>query len=134
GGSETAYVGHGAGGLIAPTGLSFVPATTNVAVVDILGGAVHRYDAAGNALSDLIAPGGVLNNMFPSDVLFTAANRMWVANIGPNGPPTPAGSVMIFDPTSATPQVPLLTIPGFFASEFAIAPVAVPEPGTLLLV
>jgi hypothetical protein len=135
GGSQSFFVAPETSTLVTAAGLAQVPGTSNIAVVDLAGGAVHQYGAAGNQLADLIAPGGALNGLFPSDVLFTSPTTMWVANLGSNDPPmAPNGSVMLFDLSSATPQTPFMTTNGFFAAEFAVAPVVVPEPGTLLLV
>ena len=66
--------------------------------------------------------------------VFDPLGRMWVASIGDpsTSPPTP-GSVKIFDFTSPTPQTPVITILGINASQFAVIPSAVPEPGTMLL-
>jgi DNA-binding beta-propeller fold protein YncE len=135
GGSQAYFVAPETSTLETPSGLATVAGTSNMAVVDLVGGAIHQYDASGNQLADLIAPNGVLNGQFPSDVLFTSPTTMWVANLGsadPGQPGAPNGSVMLFDLSSSTPQTPFMTTSGFYAAEFAIAPV--PEPGTLLLV
>jgi DNA-binding beta-propeller fold protein YncE len=139
-GSYNYYVAPETSTLVTPAGMSLVPGTNNLAVVDLSGGSIHQYGptsaATGTQLADLIAPGGALNGQFPSDVLFTSPTTMWVATLGSNDPPNPAnGSVMLFDLSSATPQTPFMTTSGFFAGELAIAPLtSVPEPGTLLLV
>ncbi len=137
GGSQAYYVAPETSSLETASGLAAVPGTNNIAVVDLFGGAIHEYDASGNQLADLIAPGGVLNGVSPSDVMFTSPTTMWVATLGsadPGQPGAPNGSVMLFDLSSSTPQTPFMTTSGFYAGEFAIAPVAVPEPGTLLFV
>jgi hypothetical protein len=135
GGSQAYFVAPETTSLLTPAGLASVPGGTgNIAVVDVVGGSVHQYGPAGNALADLISPGGALNGQFPSDVYFDPLGRTWVASIGdPTASPAVPGSVKIFDLSGPTGQTPLLTISGINASQFAVIP-AVPEPGTLLLV
>jgi sugar lactone lactonase YvrE len=138
--TQNYYVAPETTTMLTPAGMALVPGTSNLAVVDLSGGSIHQFGptsaATGSQLADLIAPNGALNGQFPSDVLFTSPTTMWVATLGSNDPPlAPNGSVMLFDLSSATPQTPIMTTSGFFAGEFAVAPVtAVPEPGTLLLV
>jgi hypothetical protein len=136
GGSQAYYVAPETTTLLTPGGLGSVPGGTGrVAVVDVVGGSVHQYDANGSQLADLIAPGGALNGQFPSDVYFDSLGRTWVADIGdPTASPPVPGSVKIFDLSGPTGQTPLLTILGLNASQFAVIPSVVPEPGTMLLV
>jgi hypothetical protein len=133
GGSQSTFVAPGSSTLIAPGGMTLVPGSGNVAVSDVLGGAVHQFSSTGSPLADLIAPGGPLNGQYPSDVYFDPLGHMWVASIGDptTGPPTP-GSIKIFDLNSATPQVPIFTTLGINPSQFAVIPV--PEPGTMFFV
>jgi hypothetical protein len=133
GGSQAYFVAPETSTLVTPGSMAFVPGSGNVAVTDVIGGAVHQFSPAGSPLADLIAPGGTLQGQFPSDVYFDPQGRMWVASIGdPSQAPPVPGSIKIFDLTSGTPQTPIITITGINPSSFAVIPV--PEPGTMLLV
>jgi autotransporter-associated beta strand protein len=127
GGSQSFFVAPETTTLLTPAGMAFVPNTSKLAVVDLSGGAIRQFSSTGSQLPDLIAANGALNGQFPSDVVFGANNPniLWVANLGSNDPPNPPnGSVMLFNLAGPTPQTPIMTTSGFFAAEFAPAPVA----------
>jgi PEP-CTERM motif len=134
GGTQQIFIAPGTTTLETAAGLAQVPGTSNLAVVDLLGGSVAQFGPTGTQLANLIDPTNPsTEGQFPSDVMFTSPTMMWVATLGSNDPPmAPNGSVLLFNLASSTPQTPIMTTTGFFAAEFAIAPV--PEPGTLLLV
>lgn len=96
---------------------------------DLLGGAIKRFDIVTNtALTDLVAPGGALNNEFPSGVLVEESGNILVATLGPVNPPAQAqGELVRFSAAGALLGGPLVS--NIFGS--AIAPV--PEPTSLAL-
>jgi sugar lactone lactonase YvrE len=88
------------GGLVSPAGLRF-GTDGNLYVVDLLVGAVRSYDpTTGDYLGDFIAPGGDLNNQFPSDLLFDSQGNLLVADLG-NNFMKPTGNVKAFDASGA---------------------------------
>jgi hypothetical protein len=128
--NQSTFVAPGSSTLIAPGGMGLVPGSGNVAVSDVLGGAIHQFSSTGTALADLVSAGGQLNGQYPSDVYFDPLGHMWVASIGdPSaGPPIP-GSIKIFDLASGPSAAPIFTTLGINPSQFAVIPV--PEPGTM---
>ncbi len=112
------------------TGYAGLAVTGNTLLyADLLGGAIKRYDIGTNApLPDLVAPGGALNNEFPSGLLVENAGTILVATLGPVNPPQQAqGDLLRFSAVGAQIGGPLVS--NIFGS--ALAPV--PEPGSLAL-
>ncbi|MFO0811006.1 MAG: PEP-CTERM sorting domain-containing protein [Gemmataceae bacterium] len=96
---------------------------------DLLGGAIHRFDIGTNtALTDLVAPGGSLNNQFPSGLLVESSGSVLVANLGGVNPPSPAAGSLQRYSSAGVLQTTLVN--GIFGS----AVVPVPEPTSLALV
>jgi sugar lactone lactonase YvrE len=95
GSNSSTFVAAGSGGLQSPAGLQFGP-DGNLYVVDLLLGAVHRYDLTGAPIDDFIAEGGQLNNQFPSDLLFDRNGNLLVADLGPSYT-DPDGNIKAFD-------------------------------------
>jgi sugar lactone lactonase YvrE len=101
GASQSTLIAAGSGGLATPAGLQIGP-EGSLYVVDLLVGAVRIYDlASGDSLGDFIAPGGALNNQFPSDLLFDRLGNLLVADLGANFDPPPLGNVKAFDGSGA---------------------------------
>jgi DNA-binding beta-propeller fold protein YncE len=95
-GRAKVLVPFGSGGLVGPAGLQIGP-DGHLYVVDLLIGAVHVYDRrTGASLGDFIAPGGALNNQFPSDLLFDGQGNLLVADLGSSFS-EPTGNVLSFD-------------------------------------
>jgi streptogramin lyase len=96
----TTLVSPGSGGLAGPAGLQ-IGSDGNLYVVDLLIGAVRRYDPkSGTSLGDFIPAGGALDNQFPSDLLFDSQGNLLVACLGSSFT-EPTGTVKQFDSAGA---------------------------------
>jgi DNA-binding beta-propeller fold protein YncE len=98
--TSSTFVADGSGGLMSPSGLQFGP-DGNLYVVDLLLGAVRRYDPNGASIGDFIPAGGPLDNQFPSDLLFDRLGNLLVADLGPSYT-DPQGNVKAFDAAKGT--------------------------------
>jgi DNA-binding beta-propeller fold protein YncE len=96
--SQRILVTLGTGRLLAPSGLQIGP-DGNLYVVDLLLGAIRRYDLSGNFIGGLIPAGGQLSNQFPSDLLFDRRGNLLVADLGGDFN-SPVGNVKAFDPVT----------------------------------
>src|SRR5262249_26950663 len=79
--NTSVFVAASSGHLVAPAGLQF-GSDGNLYVVDLLLGAVRRYDPTGEFIGGLIPAGGQLANQFPSDLLFDRQGHLLIANLG----------------------------------------------------
>jgi len=98
GANSSIFIAAGNGHLAAPAGLQFGP-DGNLYVVDLLLGAIRRYDPTGNFIGGLIPSGGQLSNQFPSDLLFDRLGHLLVADLGSKFD-SPLGNVKAFDPVT----------------------------------
>jgi DNA-binding beta-propeller fold protein YncE len=118
--SQSILVAAGTGRLTAPSGLQIGP-DGNLYVVDLLLGAIRRYDLNGNFIGGLIPAGGQLSNQFPSDLLFDQLGHLLVADLGSTFT-TPAGNVKAFDAVTGDYLMDFTTNPIAGASQLLLMP------------
>jgi DNA-binding beta-propeller fold protein YncE len=116
--SASVLVPNGKGNLMAPAGLQLGP-DGNLYVVDLLLGAVRRYDLNGNFLGGLVPAGGQLFNEFPSDLVFDRMGHLLVADLGASYT-APQGGIKEFDPITGDYLASFAT--GIWGSQLALTP------------
>jgi sugar lactone lactonase YvrE len=116
--NASVLVANGKGNLMAPAGLQLGP-DGNLYVVDLLLGAVRRYDLNGNFIGGLIPAGGQLFNQFPSDLLFDRQGHLLVADLGASYT-APQGGIKEFDPVTGDHVADFAT--AIWGSQLALTP------------
>jgi sugar lactone lactonase YvrE len=130
-GSTSSTFITGGANLFGPAGTTF-GADNKFYVADLLNGSIVRYidNGTSGALDTLfVAPGGALQNQFPSDLLFDRNGHLLTADLGPSFS-SPSGGVKSFNATTGA-FVGDFASNIFGASQIALTPV--PEPTSLAL-